>query len=111
MKRRWMRKGLKVAIIGLLAVTVAGFAVTTLWNWLAPAIFGWHTINFGQALGLFALSRILFGGFRGGGPRMHWRRRMAERWEQMTPEEREKFRQGMRGRCGNFGVPEPEAKV
>jgi len=25
---------------------------------------------------------------------------MFERWEQMTPEERERFRQGMRGRCG-----------
>jgi hypothetical protein len=36
---------------------------------------------------------------------------MLERWEQMTPEEREKFRQGMRGRCGPFGSPEPEVKV
>jgi hypothetical protein len=27
---------------------------------------------------------------------------MMERWEKMTPEEREKFRQGMRGRCGPF---------
>jgi hypothetical protein len=26
---------------------------------------------------------------------------MAERWAQMTPEEREKFREGMRGRCGH----------
>jgi hypothetical protein len=29
-----------------------------------------------------------------------------ERWEQMTPEEREKFREGMRHRCGQRGVPE-----
>jgi hypothetical protein len=28
---------------------------------------------------------------------------MSERWEKMSPEEREKFRQGMRGRCGSFG--------
>jgi hypothetical protein len=33
---------------------------------------------------------------------MRWRRRMMERWEHMTPEEREKFRQSMRGRCGSF---------
>ena len=26
--------------------------------------------------------------------------RMKERWERMTPEEREKFRAGFRGRCG-----------
>jgi len=36
-------------------------------------------------------------------------RRMAERWERMTPEEREKFRQGMRGRCG-FDTPASESK-
>ena len=40
---------------------------------------------------------------------MHWRRRMHERWEHMTPEEREKFRQGVRERCGHRGVPQPEA--
>jgi hypothetical protein len=30
---------------------------------------------------------------------------MDERWERMTPEEREKFQQGMRTRCGSFGAP------
>jgi hypothetical protein len=111
MKRRWMLRGLKIAVFGVLTVTVAGLVVTALWNWLAPTVFGWHTINFGQALGLLVLSRILFGGFRGGGPRMDWRRRMGERWEQMSPEEREKFLHGLRGRCGHFGMPEPDAKV
>ena len=36
-------------------------------------------------------------------------RRMAERRERMTPEERERFRQGMRGRCG-FGPSTSESK-
>jgi len=31
---------------------------------------------------------------------------MDERWEKMTPEEREKFRQGLRGRCSPFEPPE-----
>jgi len=55
------------------------------------------------------LGRLLFGGFRGprGGP---WRDRMMARWEQMTPEEREKFREGMRGRCGTFRAPAAESK-
>jgi hypothetical protein len=30
---------------------------------------------------------------------------MRGRWEHMTPEEREKFRQGMRGRCSSFEPP------
>ena len=46
------------------------------------------------------LSKILFGGFRPDtGYRPRWRRRMMERWEQMTPEERDKFREGMRRAC------------
>jgi len=34
------------------------------------------------------------------GYRGPWRWRMSERWEQMNPEEREKFREWARGRCG-----------
>jgi hypothetical protein len=51
-----------------------------------PALFGWQLINFWQAVGILVLSKILFGGFRGRpGPHMYWRRRMMERWDQMTP--------------------------
>src|SRR5258708_31715762 len=86
---------IKFAAFAVLAVTVLTFAVLNLWNWLMPAITGWHAINFWQALGLLVLSRILFGGLRGGpGRHMHWRRRMQQRWEQMTPEQREQFRHG-----------------
>jgi hypothetical protein len=35
---------------------------------------------------------------------------MDERWERMTPEEREKFQQGMRSRCGSLGTPTGETK-
>jgi len=101
MKARWIKKGLKIAAIAVVAATIFGFLVMSLWNWLAPAVFGLHTITFWQALGILILSKILFVGFHGrpgyGG---HWRRRMSERWQQMTPEEREKFRQGMVSRCG-----------
>jgi len=55
-----------MALIGMLAVTLFTFVVMNLWNWLVPAIFGWQSVNFWQALGLLLLSRILFGGFRGG---------------------------------------------
>jgi hypothetical protein len=80
-----------------------------LWNWLAPTLFGLRLITFWQAIGLLALCRILFGGFGLGGGGSHRSKsgrrmrervseRMAERWEQMTPEERERFRQGLHGR-------------
>ncbi len=109
MKPYWMPKALKFALFAAVAVTAVSFLVMSLWNWLMPALFGWRLINFWQALGLLVLSKILFGGFRGGsGRRMHWRRRMMERWDEMTPEEREKFREGMRGRCGPFTPRAPE---
>jgi hypothetical protein len=106
MKRHWLIRGLKFVVFGLLFLTVLTFFVMRLWNWLMPDLFGWHVITFWQALGLLVLSKILFGGLRGG-PQRHWewRRRIGERWKQMTPEEREKFREGMRGRCGHFGAP------
>jgi hypothetical protein len=85
----------------LLFIALGGVVVRELWNWLLPPLFGWHRIAFWQALGLLALCRILFGGFGiHGSPRSRMRHRMADRWEAMTPEERERMRQGM---CGRFG--------
>jgi hypothetical protein len=102
---------LKFAVMAALFVTLLGLIVMRLWNWLTPALFGWHVITFWQALGVLILSKILFGGFRGRpGPPFFWRRRMMERWAKMTPEEREKWRESMRGRCGSFGAPSTETK-
>ena len=112
MKRHWVLRGLKFVLFAALCVTVFSFVVMRLWNWLMPALFGWHLINFWQALGILVLSKIIFGGFRGHpGRHLYWRRRMMERWAQMTPEERETFRQGMHGRCGSFGAPTAERKA
>jgi len=113
MRTHWLKRAPKILLMVILGVTVFGLVVMSLWNALMPAIFGWHTVTFWQAIGLLILSKILFGGFRGRpGGNMNWRNRMKERWESMTPEEREKFRQGMRGRgCGPFREPAPEAKA
>ena len=101
-----MRKALRIlkfAALAILALAVFALIVMRLWNWLVPPIIGWHAITYWQALGVMVLSKILFGGFRGGpGHRAHWRHRMMERWARMTPEERERFRQQWHGRCGHF---------
>src|SRR5437016_3325859 len=95
-----------IAPLGILGMVIfawiGGEVVMLLWNWLAPALFGLRQITFWQALGLLALCRILFGGFGlgGGSPRSRSRRRMRERWEKMTDEERESFRQGLHDRSG-----------
>jgi hypothetical protein len=110
MKGKRVAKGIAFVVCLGLAILLFGEIMMHLWNWLVPPIFGWHSINFAQAIGLMFLSRILFGGgFRGraGGKGWNWRRRLSERYEKMTPAEREKFRQGMRQRCGG-GAAEPE---
>ncbi len=115
MKRYRFLRVVKIALFGTLAVVAVSFLVMSLWNVLMPSIFAVRAISFWQALGLLVLSKLLFGGFRpypGGGPR--WRRRMMERWEQMTPEEREKFKQGMRHGCNlrqSGDAPNREAEV
>lgn len=111
MRKNRLLRVLKFVFFALLFVTVFSFIVMRLWNWLTPALFGWHMITFWQALGILILSKILFGGFRGGA-HGGWggRRRMMERWDQMTPEEREKFRETMRGRCGSFAPRATETK-
>jgi hypothetical protein len=101
MAERKTRKIVKFIIMALIFVPLALFAfgeiILHLWNWLMPALFHLPMITFWQGLGLLVLSWLFFGGLRGSGPRSgyrhHWRRRMHERWEQMSPEEREKFRQ------------------
>jgi len=90
-----------LAICGLLLfIALGGEIVLQLWNWLLPPIFGWRQITFWQALGLLALCRILFGGFGGRG---------FSRSKRMTSEERERFRQRMRERCG-FGPSPSQSK-
>jgi len=93
-----------LALLGILVFTfIGGEVVKLLWNWLLPPLFGLSRITFWQSLGILLLCRILFGGFRcHGSRRSYFRQRMAERWERMTPEERERFRHGIFGRCG-FG--------
>jgi hypothetical protein len=111
MRGRKIFRILRVLAIVIVAVAVFGFVVSHLWNGLMPSLFGVHTITFWQAVGLIVLARLLFGGFRPGFGGPPWRRHMMARWEQMTPEEREKFRAGMRGRCGLRTSSDPPAAV
>ena len=107
MSKRWKLIFLvPLAMLGMLVfIAIGGEIVLHLWNWLLPPLFGWRQITFWQALGLLVLCRILFGGhgWHHSG-RSHLRRRMQGRMEErcknMTPEERERFRQRMRERFG-----------
>ncbi|HXW74691.1 MAG TPA: hypothetical protein VEK10_07740 [Steroidobacteraceae bacterium] len=102
---RWMMMG--VAALGAVIAIAAllGLAVMLLWNTLVPALFRGPQLQYWQAVGLLILCRLLFGGLRRGGWHGHWRQRMwRQRWEQMTPEERQRVRERFMSRCGHGGV-------
>ena len=113
MRRHWMIGVFELAILILIIIAGFGQAVLQLWNWLMPSIFGLPRISFWQAVGLLGLSWILFGqGFLGRPCHgRHWRHRLKDRWAQMTPEEREKFRTGLQSRCGQFEPPQAQTKA
>jgi hypothetical protein len=89
-----------LVVLGLLLfIVLGGVIVLQLWNWLLPALFGWPRITFWQALGLLALSRILFGGLGiHRRTRSRVRDRISERCGEISPEKRERIRQRMRER-------------
>jgi hypothetical protein len=96
-----------------LLVALLSFAVMLLWNALIPVLFSGPVLTFWQAAGLLVLCRLLFGGFR---PHHHghhrWRHRAwRDRWHRMSPEDRDRFRDGFRrwkdGPCGHPMRDEP----
>jgi len=103
--RTFFYKGRFIFIpLGIAAfLSLTGFVVMSLWNYLLPAILHVGVITFWQAIGIFILCKILFGfgrgGHKGGAPWM--RHRMEERFKNMTPEEKEKFKEKMMQKCGH----------
>lgn len=105
MKKRWPLRILKGLLIFGVGMLVLGFVVMGLWNAIVPDLFRGPVITFWQAAGLLLLSHVLL---RGWGPWRHsngwrrerWRGRLEEKLAAMTPEEREKFKEEWRRRCG-----------
>ena len=74
-----------------------------LWNAILPSAVHAGEISFWQAVGLLLLSRILVGGFGGkrfGGAHGFRGGMWKEKWMGMSDEEKEKFREQWRMRCG-----------
>jgi len=85
--------GMPIVLFGIAWLAAMGLLTMGLWNVAMPAILRLPAIGFWQAVALFLLSRVLFGRWAGGG----WMRksRYVRGWGDLTPEERERFRQGL----------------
>ena len=96
-RRFWVMKGLAFIVCAPAFVAVLSLVVMLLWNALIPSLFAGPILGFWQAAGLLVLCRLLFGGFRPHGHHHGWRHRAwRARWRGMTPEERDRFRDGFR---------------
>lgn len=90
-------------------LAIGGFAlfiwlVMLLWNGVLTTATGVRTVTYWQAAGILLLSKILFG-FGGGMGRKYGNRRshmLQERFANMTPEEKEKFKAEWKDRCGSW---------
>lgn len=110
-----MKRGWRIVMWASLFIAgflLMGLAVQSLWNWLLPEIMGWKSITYWQAMGLLILSKILFKGFFWNGGRWgngRWAtHQWKNKWEHMTPEDRERFKQKMREKCSWTSQPEPK---
>ena len=94
----WLKRAIFIPILIAAGIFIFGSVVMYLWNAILPALFGVGVITFWQAIGIFVLSKILFGGFHG---RSHHRSfhdhrsGLREKWAHLSEEEREKMRNEM----------------
>ncbi|MCB1058758.1 MAG: hypothetical protein KDB65_00875 [Calditrichaeota bacterium] len=88
--------------LGMLGFALlAALAVMLLWNMILPNLFHVGEIGYWQALGILALSKILFGGYHGCSSRSCGPSRL----HHMSSEDREKLRDHWRSRCGGDAEP------
>ncbi len=105
MKRWWIGRIAAGIAFFVAATLVLSLVVMLLWNALVPDLFRGPVIEYWQAVGLLVLSHLLL---RGWSPWRHahgwkhdrWKKRFEQRIEAMSPEDRERFREEWKRRCG-----------
>ncbi|MGD1892746.1 MAG: hypothetical protein ACFB15_19435 [Cyclobacteriaceae bacterium] len=96
-KKRY--RGFFLLFVPLLIGALAG-VVMLLWNATLPNVLDVKPLTYLQALGLLVLCRILFGGFRFGGPgRPSWSKYRRGRWSNLSQEEKDRLKEEWRKRC------------
>jgi len=109
MMNRNFNRGKKFMFFFPVAVLIAallGYVVMCLWNWILPEVAHTGRLSYWQAFGLLVLCRILFGNFNKGGNSGGFRaraRNMRAKWDSMNEEERAKFKEEYKRRCGGWG--------
>jgi Ca2+/H+ antiporter, TMEM165/GDT1 family len=89
----------------IVGIFVVSGVVMLLWNWIIPGISTLSPLTYWQAMGIFILSRILFGGFRfhshrGGYRHVHrFHTKIKDRFMDMNEDEKQQFKNQWKKRC------------
>lgn len=95
-------KGFGMALLAVAGIMLLTYLVMYLWNAILPNLIHVGYLGYWQALGLLVLCKILFGGFKmNGGPGRYRGSRWKEKYENMSAEEKEEFKQRLKERWGN----------
>ena len=100
----WIGKAIGIGVLVVVLGALFVWFTQWLWNWLVPSLFNGPVLTYWQTLGLLVLSKILFSGlgskgghYKNGRSKTYWK----ERWNQMSPEERDRFKEKMKNKwCG-----------
>lgn len=116
MKHWWLLSKVRFFAIAVVIPFAIGYVIMGLWNALIPDLFKGPVITYLQAVGLLLLSHFLFHGWGGwrysnGWRHRHWKHRMEERIASMTPDERKKYEEEWRRRCGWYPGQESDSKT
>ena len=68
----WIKRAIFIPFAIAAGIFLFGWVVMQLWNGILPSVLGVNTITFWQAIGILVLSKILFGGFKGGHRNPHF---------------------------------------
>lgn len=99
-KTFWFRKISGFIVLAIAFIGLFGWIVMELWNAILVPVLQVGAVTFWQAIGILVLCKILFGGFKKSwGEKHKWGNEMKEKWQQMTPEEKEKFKEEWRNKC------------
>lgn len=97
-----IKKVIAIIFSVLAFIFLIPYVLMLLWNGILPKVIHVETISYWQAVGIFIISKILFGGLKMkgcGGEKQKITQKLQDKWMNMTPEEKEIFKQKWKEYC------------
>ena len=98
MSKNWKKKKPFIFVFILVGISLLVGGLMLLWNAILPDVVGVSEISYWQAFGIFIISKILFGGFKGAG-RKKGKQQYREKFMKLTDDQKETFRSEWKSRC------------